>query len=123
MLWTGLGSLLKGSPDLMGHTSLWMFFIYGLAAFILEPIHNKISDWKWYVRGLVWTVVIFGIEFVSGMLLGLLGISAWHYTGPFAVLGVIRLDYAPAWFVAGMVFEWVHNTLLRYHVGVRNKVH
>ncbi len=119
VIWTGLGSLLSGNPNLMGHTSLWMFFIYGLAAFVLEPIHNRIAPWRWYLRGLVWTALIFAIEFVAGMLLQLLGIQAWHYTGVFSVLGVIRLDYAPAWFVVGLLFERVHNTLLKYGVGTR----
>jgi uncharacterized membrane protein len=37
----------------------------------------------------------------------------WDYTGtPLAVAGVIRLDYAPAWFVAGLLFERLHDWLM-----------
>lgn len=119
ILWTGLGSLLHGSPNMMGHTSLWMFFIYGLAAFILEPIHNKIAGWRWIWRGLIWVAVIFAIEFLAGMLLRFMGIQAWFYEGPAAVMGVIRLDYAPAWFAAGLLFERVHLLLLKHEFGVK----
>ena len=104
---------------MMGHTSIWMFFIYGLAVFLLEPIHNLIADYNWYIRGCVWATLIFAIEFATGMLLRAVGIEAWYYTGPLAILGVIRLDYAPLWFGVGLIFEQIHTLLLTYHIGVK----
>ena len=119
IIWTGLTSLGSGSRDLVGHTSVWMFFIYGAAVFLLEPVHAWIGGFHWFWRGCIWTVFILANEFVSGMLLKVFGIEAWHYTGWSSVLGVIRLDYAPLWFAVGLIFERIHHLLLAYHVGVK----
>ncbi|MCX7922173.1 MAG: hypothetical protein N3B21_09210 [Clostridia bacterium] len=116
VIWTGLYSLINGDLRLGAFTNLWMFFIYGSAIF-LEPIHDIIYEWRWPVRGLIWVVIIWGIEFTSGLVLkSVLGLSPWIYTGPFAIDGLIRLDFGPAWFVAGMVFERIHRTLDAYRV-------
>lgn len=102
---------------MVGHTSLWMFFIYGSASFLLEPVHNKIRPLPLPLRGVIWTALIFGIEFAAGLVLKLFGITAWHYDNRFSVLGLIRLDYAPAWFAVGLIFERVHDLLLRHEIG------
>ncbi len=117
VIWTGLAEILRGSPNLIGHTSLWMFFVYGSASFLLEPIHARLRHLHWFVRGCIWAGLIFAIEFVSGMFLKLIGITAWHYSGMFSILGVIRLDYFPAWFCVGLIFEKIHDLLLRYNIG------
>lgn len=116
IIWTGLGSVTTGSRDLMGHTSVWMFFIYGMAV-LLEPVHAAIKNYNWFLRGSIWMCLIFVIEFVCGMVLSFMGIYAWRYTGAASVMGVIRLDYAPLWFAVGLIFERVHNALLAHHVG------
>ena len=119
VIWTGFAEILHGSPNLIGHTSLWMFFIYGSASFLLEPIHTRIRRLHWLLRGCIWAGLIFAIEFISGTLLKLIGITAWNYTGTFAVLGVIRLDYFPAWAAAGLIFKKIHDMLVRYNIGVK----
>ena len=113
IFWTGMGALLSGDWQLPGFTYLWMFPIYGLAV-LLEPLHDEINNWPWYIRGMVWVVIIFAIEYTTGWLLKLaLGCCPWDYSGttPFHVRGLIRLDYAPAWFSAGFLFERLHRTL------------
>ncbi|MBZ4653509.1 MAG: hypothetical protein JG781_848 [Peptococcaceae bacterium] len=113
IFWTGMGALFSGNWQLPGFTYLWMFPIYGLAV-LLEPLHDEIGNWPWYIRGLVWVVIIFAIEYTTGWLLGMiLGRCPWDYSGttPFHVRGLIRLDYAPAWFIAGLLFERLHRTL------------
>ncbi len=116
IIWTGLDSLMRGDLGLDGFTNLWMFFIYGLAVF-LEPIHDVIREWRWLFRGIIWVVIIWGIEYTSGLILGnVLGVYPWVYTGTFAVDGLVRIDYAPAWFVAGLIFEKIHYTLDDYKV-------
>ncbi len=113
IFWTGLHSLLLGNINLRGFTYLWMFPIYGLAIF-MEPIHEEIKHLPWYVRGLIWTLIIFAIEYAMGGLLRLLlGQCPWDYTTstPYHVNGLIRLDYAPAWFIVGLFFERLHETL------------
>lgn len=113
IIWTGLGSLLSGNVALEAGTYIWMFPIYGLAIFI-EPIHNRIRSWPIIIRGGVYTVLIFFIEYLTGWTLQkLIGVCPWDYTGNgLSVDGFIRLDYAPAWFVAGLIFEKIHDSLI-----------
>jgi len=116
IFWTGLGSLINGDLTLAGNSNIWMFFIYGSAVF-LEPIHDIIYKWKWPVRGFLWLVIIWGMEYTSGLfLVSVLGVYPWHYRGPLAVDGLITLAYAPAWFTAGLLFEQVHRTLDVYNI-------
>ncbi|MFZ5943089.1 MAG: putative ABC transporter permease [Bacillota bacterium] len=114
IIWTGLGSLLKGEWTLDSHTYLWMFPIYGLAVF-LEDIYLEIKDNKWWIRGLIYMSLIFAMEFLTGFLLhSLIGACPWDYSGdtPFSVRGYIRLDYAPVWFAAGLLFEQVYERIV-----------
>lgn len=113
IIWTGLGSLLNGSIILEGGTYIWMFPIYGLAIF-LEPIHDKIRDWPVIFRGGVYAVLIFLIEYLTGWTLQrLIGVCPWDYSGtPYSINGFIRLDYAPVWFGAGLIFEKLHDLLM-----------
>lgn len=116
IFWTGLNSLIEGNVRLIGFTNLWMFLIYGFAVF-LEPIHNRIFKWNWIVRGLVWLILIWTIEYSTGFVLrGILSVSPWTYNGALAVDGLIRLDFAPLWFIAGFIFEYMHRLLDKYQV-------
>lgn len=119
IFWTSLSGIKSGSHNLIGHTSIWMFFIYGLAVLIMEPIHNLIADQNWFLRGCVWASVIFVIEFTTGGILRLFQIEPWHYTGEFSIMGLIRIDYAPAWFAVGLLFERIHTLLLNYNIGLK----
>jgi hypothetical protein len=116
VVWTGLGSLVSGDMRLLANTNLWMLLIYGSAVF-LEPINDIISDWIWPFRGFIWVIIIWGIEYTSGLFLSkALGIRPWIYYGRFAVDDLIRLDYAPAWFIAGLLFERIHKALDKYKI-------
>lgn len=116
IIWTGLSSMISGNIKLEAFTSLWMFFIYGLAVF-LEPIHHVIEKWSWIIRGVLWVVIIWGIEYTSGFIFTqVLGIYPWFYSGQFSIDGLVRLDYGPAWFIAGFVFERIHRTLDAYNI-------
>ncbi|BBF41545.1 hypothetical protein lbkm_0225 [Lachnospiraceae bacterium KM106-2] len=49
---------------------------------------------------------IFGVEFVAGTILKHFDACPWDYSkAKYNVKGVIRLDYAPVWFVAGLLYE------------------
>ena len=116
IIWTGLGSLIRGDLRMLGRSSLWMFLIYGCAIF-LEPVHRAIIRWHWFFRGLVWVLLIWMIEYTSGLALHLaLGVHPWYYTDRLAVNGFITLAYAPAWFAAGIIFERIHASLDSYGV-------
>ena len=99
----------------MGQTSLLMFPIYGCGA-VLAPIGRLVDRWigdgplspaDWIIRhGLLYMVLIFTAEYLSGAFLQSKGICPWDYTGyQTSVNGLIRLDFAPLWFLAGLLFE------------------
>ena len=49
---------------------------------------------------------IFGAEYLSGSFLKRCGCCPWDYShARYNIRGVIRLDYAPFWFAAGLFFE------------------
>ena len=113
IIWTGLGSLLLGNWQLFGFTYLWMYPIYCSAIF-MEPLHDRINSLSWYIRGLIWAAVIYSVEYFSGaMLCFFLGGCPWDYSEvtPYHLNGFIRLDFAPAWFIVGLLFEKVHHAL------------
>ena len=115
IFWTGMGALFSGDFTLTGKTYIWMFFIYGLGVF-LEPIHHKIRRESFLIRGFVWAILILIIEFITGFLLdSLIGICPWDYSQSttLTLYGYIRYDYLPAWFVAGLLFEKLHDYLDR----------
>ena len=119
VLWTGATSLFGSDANLMGHTSIWMFFIYGTAVFLLEPVYKKINTLQWYIRGAIWVAVIFVIEFAAGIILKAVGVTAWEYTNQFSFMGLIRFDFAPLWFITGLIFEAVYSMLLKYNIGIQ----
>lgn len=105
VFWTGFHSLLAGEPTMMGKTSLLMFPIYGCAAFI-KPVYKKIASIPTAIRGCIYTAGIYLAEFFSGSVLKYFGMCPWDYSKtPFQYKGVIRLDYAPLWFLTGLLFE------------------
>ena len=105
--WTGLGSFKKRAKDkrLLCRTSVWMFPIYGLAAFI-PAVYKQIKSKSAFFRGTVYASVILGCEYTSGILLKRHNACPWDYSkAKLNYKGVIRLDYAPCWAVAGLLFE------------------
>ncbi len=112
ILWTGLHSFLNKDFRLMANTSIWMFFIYGLAIF-LEPIYLTFKAFPIVVRGGVYVICIFIVEYATGNLLKKADICPWDYShSKYNVKGIIRWDYAPVWFICGLIFEGVYRTLL-----------
>ncbi|MDA8441700.1 MAG: hypothetical protein M0Z55_04920 [Peptococcaceae bacterium] len=112
ILYTGMDSLLRADWRLPGSTYLWMFPVYGMGVF-LEPLHARIRHLPWIVRGVIWLGVFWTIEYFAGWLLQMFtGTCPWDYSSsPYAVNGFIRLDMGVQWFVAGLVFERIHDWL------------
>lgn len=79
----------------------------------MEVIHNRIKIWPLLIRGILWTAIIFTLEYMTGWLLyAILGSCPWDYSGSlYHINGFIRLDFAPVWFALGLIFERVHNYL------------
>ena len=105
IFWTGLHSLIKGDLTMMGKTSLLMFPIYGCASFI-GPVYKKISHVPVFFRGCLYTGGFFLAEYTSGSVLRLFHMCPWDYSkAPLNYKGLIRFDYVPVWFLAGLLFE------------------
>jgi uncharacterized membrane protein len=108
IMWTGLGALIHKNFKLKATTSLWMFFIYGSAVF-LEPVVRLVSPLPLALRGMVYVGCIFTAEYLTGSMLKRADCCPWDYSAArYHVNGLIRWDYAPAWFVVGLAFEYVY---------------
>ena len=109
ILWTGANSILRRNRKLLGYTSLWMFPLYGCVLF-LEPLYRLIGVQPFLIRGLAYMICIFAFEFLMGWFLrDILKSCPWNYDGKRTSLyGLIRLSYAPAWFIAGLAFEYLY---------------
>lgn len=107
ILYTSLWSGIHHDGRLIGHTSIWMFPIYGAAALIV-PVYHKIKRWPAIFRGGVYSLGILSGEFLSGSLLKKLHVCPWDYSNArYNIGGVIRLDYMPLWMIAGLIFEHI----------------
>ena len=105
IIFTSLGAFLQGDLRLIGQTSLWMFPIYGLAAFI-KPLYEVIKKLPLLLRGCIYSFCILICEYISGMLLKKHHLCPWDYSkAKYNLKGVIRLDYAALWALAGLLFE------------------
>lgn len=125
IVWTAGGRLLfeggatGGRWRLEGRTYLWMFPIYGSIAFLYEPIHDLLRMTVWPLRATAYAAAFMLAEYASGWVLRrMTGVCPWDYAlrehpARFQVNGLVRLDYAPAWALAGLALEPVHDLLLR----------
>jgi uncharacterized membrane protein len=105
IIFTSFAAFRRRDLRLPGITSIWMFPIYGLAAF-LAPLSRLMKNRSVTFRGLVYTGLIFTAEFLTGKLLARRELCPWNYErSKWNIGGVIRLDYAPCWFVSGLLFE------------------
>lgn len=106
-----LDSLKNRDWKLTGKTYLWMFPIYGLSAFLFEPVHNSIREIHWVFRFLIWSIGVTFVEFLTGWIIKrITGLCPWDYSqNRFAINEYIRWDYFPVWGVFGFILEFVHD--------------
>lgn len=105
ILFTSMGALRRRDMTLRGVTSLWMFPIYGCAA-MLSPLSLLLRAKPLWTRGLAYMSLIFSGEYITGKLLTKQKSCPWDYGRSRWNIGrVIRLDFAPCWFGAGLLFE------------------
>lgn len=104
--WTGLSSILHHKDrELSCRTSVWMFPIYGMAA-LLGPIGRRLNGLPAVIRGGIYTCMIYFAEYTTGSLLKKHHACPWDYSkSRFHYKGLIRFDYAPAWFLVGLFYE------------------
>lgn len=124
VVWTAVSERLRGQQRdwrLLGHTSLWMFPLYGLLAPLYEPAHDFLQPWHWFMRGVVYALGIWAVEYASGWLLRrLTGKCPWDYSYLRGHLhGLIAWEFGPVWFAFGLALEPVHDSLVRLTPALR----
>jgi len=105
--------------SLVGWTSLWMIPIGGVTAWILGML-NEIPltrTWKLWQISLLGMVLIFLVEFLSGLLCNkLLQMAIWEYK-TFDILGQISLTFALPWFLLVPFILWLDDLIRFYMFG------
>ncbi len=92
--------------SLAGNSYVWMFFIYGIASFLIPFFMDRMVRIPMLARLIVYSIGIFIVEFASGFLLDkLTGACPWEYKTGLHIMGYIRLDYLPAWMVFSFLLE------------------
>ena len=84
IIWTATREKLSGQQrdwKLRGTTYLWMFPLYGLIAPLYEPVHNALRTWPWPLRGVVYMLGFWAVEYLTGWLLKrVIGVCPWDYS-------------------------------------------
>lgn len=107
IVFTAIGSLRRREMQLVGQTSLYMFPIYGCAAFF-KPAFLLVKNLSFPIRGLLYAASIFIAEFLSGKFLSKRSACPWNYgQHRWHINGLIRLDFLPLWSMAGLLYEHV----------------
>lgn len=109
ILYTSLLSLRRRDMRLTGQTSLWMFPIYG-SAFLIRPVSQIVKNKPFWIRGSFYVFWIYLVEFCSGCFLMKKHACPWNYhRSKWQIHDVIRLDFAPFWFLVGLLYESILN--------------
>lgn len=105
----------SGNWRLQGYTYLWMIPIYATVYPALLWLYPHASQHHWLARGAFYVATIFAVEYASGWLIRkLTGECPWernYYPSRWHVNGLIRLDMAPGWLGAALVYEFVFRVI------------
>lgn len=108
-------SFFENSPiswALTGKTYFWMFFIYALIPFIFKGFNLLVEGKTFAYKIFLAVVVIYLVEFSTGLFLKIvLGACPWEYTTGLHVMGLIRLDYFPAWILFAALVIYIYEVL------------
>lgn len=124
VIFTGVYSLFQRHWKATGVTYLPMFFVYGVAGMALEALSESIA-WPVPTKALIYVIVIYGTEALSGFLLmkstGWLqrkfggtggGVVPWEYAkSKFAPMGLVNFKYLPYWYGLALVFDPISSFL------------
>ncbi|OGP12970.1 MAG: hypothetical protein A2053_01995 [Deltaproteobacteria bacterium GWA2_50_8] len=110
ILYTGFKNLLKNRDYMLfGRTSFWILPVYGTIALFFPIVQSYVHHWRWPFRGLVYLLVIWSIEYVSGEFFKrILRKPVWHYTSRWSIHGNVNLLHAPLFFGFGLIVEWTY---------------
>lgn len=120
---TSVVDLASGAGDLRlkGYSYLWMHPIWGVGLLLGERLLQALRRARLTraTRALVGMAVCFSVEYAAGALLvALIGHCPWDYSNSvWSVNGLIRLDYAPFWWMVGLLYEPLGALIRRVHIG------
>jgi hypothetical protein len=112
------GKSVTGKPliAMTGFTYVWMAFIYGLIPILGFFLYDKVKHLAIYYRLLLYVILLYTIEFISGYILKVAtGSCPWEYKTGWHIMGLIQLEYVPAW----AFFTWM---VERLYVFINSKV-
>lgn len=90
--------------SMTGQSYVWMAFVYGMIPILGLILHDKVAHWKIWFRLPFYVLLVYGIEFTSGYILKLItGACPWEYKTGWHIMGLIQLEYFPAW----LFFTWM----------------
>lgn len=99
----------KKDVSLMGSSSLWMFFIYGLVYIIVLIVTTYFYHFHIILRGLIYMVLILSLEFSSGSILKKFRAIPWdYYDRKYHFRGIVCLEFSLLWFLYGIIAEAVY---------------
>ena len=101
-------------PRLKGETYLWMLPVYAVVPYIYMVVTSSFKDSGWIVKGFIYMIAFYLLELMAGLIIkALVGVSPWNYKDyRFHFKEVICLEYAPVWFIYGVVGEMYYDFLI-----------
>jgi hypothetical protein len=124
IFWTSIINSIKVSDlKLTGKTYLWMFPVYAIVPLIYILILPNFNHTNIFFRGIIYMLAFYLLEFISGWLIKkLVKVSPWNYEGYSINIfgkkyksnlnGLICLEYAPIWFLYGILGEFYFKFLI-----------
>lgn len=126
---TSIHSVFIKNWKLTGHSYLWMFPIYATTALALEAVKETVP-WPFYTKALIYMVIIYGVEALSGYLIKTLTGRLQKYFGghggdkipweyeksAWTILGLVNFKYIPFWLVLCLLFEPLSNIVTKVAV-------
>jgi len=123
VLFTGAHSfLVLKNKSAQAKTYLWMIPIYGIGGILLQINRDVLVSIgvPLLLRAVVHVVIIYIIEFLSGLSLHyLIGKCPWKYVVSdtreeihrFSIMGFVRVDYALFWYILALFFDGYSNRI------------
>lgn len=127
VFWTSIiNSIRTKDRKLTGKTYLWMFPIYAIVPFIYIIGIKHMYDINIFIKAIIYMFAFYLLEFSSGYLIKrITGVSPWNYRGYSIKIfgkeykanykGLICLEYAPVWYLYGIMGEYFIKFLTSLH--------
>lgn len=115
VVFTGIWEfIVTGDWTLKGCSSLWSFITYGIGTLCTELMHYHLLSRRTplLLRCIVYVLVVYAWELSFGAILSYFDACPWDYSHfDYDVMGLVTLEYAPFWFLAGLYFEYIMSAM------------